>query len=117
MKWILRQLLDKRVPRRLVDRPKMGFGVPLADWFRGPLRERMDSYCSASDLEELGIDPAVVRTLWAGFKSGSEHRTDLLWQMFTLVAWARQCRYSTVQKGSSGGRAGHSFGMPATADA
>ncbi|HWF84376.1 MAG TPA: asparagine synthase (glutamine-hydrolyzing) [Vicinamibacterales bacterium] len=92
MKWILRQLLYKRVPQALVDRPKMGFGVPLGDWFRGPLRERMDAYCSATDLEDLGIDPALARALWAEFKAGQTHRTDLLWQMFMLVAWAREFR-------------------------
>jgi asparagine synthase (glutamine-hydrolysing) len=90
MKWILRQLLYKRVPQALVDRPKMGFGVPLGDWFLGPLRERMDAYCSGSDLEDLGIDPSPVRALWADFQAGQSHRTDLLWQMFTLIAWSRQ---------------------------
>jgi asparagine synthase (glutamine-hydrolysing) len=92
MKWILRQMLYKRVPQTLVDRPKMGFGVPLGDWFRGPLRERMDAYCSGSDLEDVGIHPEPVRALWADFKAGQTHRTDLLWQMFTLVAWAREFR-------------------------
>src|SRR4051794_89014 len=90
MKWILRQLLYKRVPRQLVDRPKMGFGVPLGDWFRGPLRERMDGYCAGHDLEDLGIRPEPVRAMWAGFKRGENPRTDLLWQMFALVAWSRQ---------------------------
>jgi asparagine synthase (glutamine-hydrolysing) len=96
MKWILRQLLYKRVPRELVDRPKMGFGVPLGDWFAGPLRERMDAYCTAGDLEDLGIDPRPVRAMWAEFKSGRSHRTDLLWQMFTLVAWSRERRTARV---------------------
>jgi asparagine synthase (glutamine-hydrolysing) len=92
MKWLLRELLYKRVPRELIDRPKMGFGVPLADWFRGPLRDRMDDYCAAHDLEDLGIHPAAVRTMWAEFKRGANHRPDLLWQMFALVAWSREIR-------------------------
>src|SRR4030095_1886973 len=54
-KWLLRELLYRRVPRQLVDRPKMGFGVPLDDWFRGPLREPMNDYCSGADLEGLGL--------------------------------------------------------------
>jgi asparagine synthase (glutamine-hydrolysing) len=91
-KWLLRRLLYKRVPRELVDRSKMGFGVPLADWMKGPLHDRMDSYCLGSDLEDLGIDPMPVRGLWADFQTGRSHRTDLLWQMFSLVAWSRQCR-------------------------
>src|SRR5439155_23414343 len=81
-KWLLRQLLYKRVPRELIDRPKMGFGVPLGDWFRGPLSEPMGSYCSGPDLAELGIDPRPVRRLWANFQAGRAYRTDLLWQMY-----------------------------------
>jgi asparagine synthase (glutamine-hydrolysing) len=92
MKWLLRQLLYKRVPRELIDRPKMGFGVPLGDWFRGPLRERMDDYCAGHDLEDLGIHPGAVRTMWTEFKAGRNPRTDLLWQMFALIAWSRQVR-------------------------
>lgn len=89
-KWILRRLLDKRVPRALVDRPKMGFGVPLTDWFRGALRERMSDYCAGDDFERLGLDPAPIRRLWSSFLSGTAHRPDLLWQIFVLAAWARQ---------------------------
>jgi asparagine synthase (glutamine-hydrolysing) len=91
-KWILRQLLYKRVPRQLLERPKMGFGVPLADWFRGPLRDRMHTYCAGSDLEDIGVNPVPVRKLWTDFQAGRSHRTDLLWQMFMLIAWSRQCR-------------------------
>jgi asparagine synthase (glutamine-hydrolysing) len=91
-KWLLRQLLYKRVPRELVDRPKMGFGVPLEDWFRGPLKQRMTDYVAGAELEMLAIDPSPIRTMWADFLGGSFRRTDLLWQVFTLVAWAREFR-------------------------
>ena len=87
-----RQLLYKRVPRHLIERPKMGFGVPLNDWFRGPLRDRMSDYCAGLDLEELGLDPAPVRRDWASFLGGGSRRPDLLWQMYSLVAWSRECR-------------------------
>jgi asparagine synthase (glutamine-hydrolysing) len=91
-KWLLRQLLHKRVPRALIDRPKMGFGVPLGDWFRGPLRIRMEDYCAGPELEDLGIDAAPVRALWRDVLAGRSHRTDLVWQMFSLIAWARRFR-------------------------
>ncbi len=91
-KWILRQLLYKRVPRALVDRPKMGFGVPLGEWFKGPLRERMDDDCTAADLEKVGVDPEPVRALWRDFQAGRSHRSDLLWQMLMLAAWSRRLR-------------------------
>jgi asparagine synthase (glutamine-hydrolysing) len=91
-KWLLRKLLYKRVPRTLVDRPKMGFGVPLADWFRGPLRERMSDFCGGDDVEELGLDAKAVRQLWATFLAGDGYRTELLWLLFSLIAWSRKFR-------------------------
>jgi asparagine synthase (glutamine-hydrolysing) len=95
-KWLLRELLYKRVPRQLVDRPKMGFGVPLDDWFRGPLREAMNDYCSSSDLEDLGIAARPIRQLWTDFQSGRTHRSDRLWQIYALVAWSRRLRPQAV---------------------
>lgn len=89
MKWLLRRMLYKRVPRALVDRPKMGFGVPLRDWFNGPLEGRMDEYCASDAFESVGLDPVPIRMLWREFKAGAPHRPDLLWQAFTLAAWAR----------------------------
>ena len=83
----LRRLLEKRVPRQLIDRPKMGFGVPLGDWFRGPLRKRMDGYVKGSFLPALGLQPAPAQALWRQFLAGRSHRTDLLWNVFALGAW------------------------------
>ena len=56
----------------------------------------MEAYCGGHDLEDLGIDPRLVRTMWSAFKTGHTHRTDLLWQMFTLVAWSRESRTARV---------------------
>jgi asparagine synthase (glutamine-hydrolysing) len=89
-KWLLRQLLYKRVPKTLLERPKMGFGVPLQDWFRGPLRDRMDEYCESTALEAVGLNPAPLRSMWVEFKRGINHRPDVLWQVFTLAAWSRE---------------------------
>jgi asparagine synthase (glutamine-hydrolysing) len=94
-KRLLRKLLYKRVPAALVERPKMGFGVPLADWFRGPLRNRMHEYVCGDDLANIGLDPVPIRSMWNQFTSGRYHRPDLLWQAFVLVAWAR--RFVTVR--------------------
>jgi asparagine synthase (glutamine-hydrolysing) len=71
-KWLLRKLLYKRIPRALLDRPKMGFGVPLSDWFRGPLRQPMDDYCASDDLADLGLDPRPLRMMWKKFKEGQQ---------------------------------------------
>jgi asparagine synthase (glutamine-hydrolysing) len=91
-KWLMRQMLYKRVPRELIERPKMGFGVPLGDWMRGPLRERMDDYCRSDALEDIGLNPEPVRRMWREFGEGRDHRPDLLWQAYVLMAWARTFR-------------------------
>jgi asparagine synthase (glutamine-hydrolysing) len=91
-KWLLRRLLYKRIPRELVDRPKMGFGVPLGDWFRGPLKARMDECCSGGSLEDLGIRPGPICRVWSDFLAGRHQRTDRLWQIYTLAVWARKFR-------------------------
>jgi asparagine synthase (glutamine-hydrolysing) len=88
-KWLMRQSLYKRVPRELIERPKMGFSVPLKDWFNGPLREQMHDYMRGDDLRDLGIDPAPLRTMWQQFGAGRYKRPDLLWQVYVLVAWSR----------------------------
>ena len=95
-KWLLRELLYRRVPRQLVDRPKMGFGVPLDDWFRGPLRDSMNDYCAGTDLEDLGVAAPPIRQLWTDYQSGRTHRSDRLWQIYALVAWSRRLRPQVV---------------------
>jgi len=91
-KWLLRKLLYKRVPSTLVDRPKMGFGVPLGAWFRGPLRPHMNELMDRSDLRDMGLNPAPMKALWSDFERGVPARADLLWQTFVLASWARQAR-------------------------
>ena len=88
-KYLLRKMLYARVPQALVDRPKMGFGVPLADWFRGPLRARMDAHCASDAFDAVGLDPRPFRELWAQFKAGAGHRPDILWQAWCLAAWSQ----------------------------
>jgi asparagine synthase (glutamine-hydrolysing) len=99
-KWLLRQSLYKRVPPALVDRPKMGFGVPLADWFRGPLREAMSELCAAGELENLGVDGDAVRQLWKSFLAGEGYRTELLWLLYSLIAWSRRFRAVPMRSAS-----------------
>ncbi len=88
-KWLLRRLLYKRVPRELIDRPKMGFGVPLGTWFRGPLKARMDEYCASDAFDRLGLNPEPIRRMWTEFKAGGGPRPDLIWQAFALAAWSK----------------------------
>jgi asparagine synthase (glutamine-hydrolysing) len=88
-KHALRQLLYARVPRALLDRPKMGFGVPLERWLRGPLRAEMDALCAGPELDGLLQTPAGLRAAWSGFLQGHHRRADQMWQLFMLLAWAR----------------------------
>ena len=95
--YLLRRLLYKRVPRELLERPKMGFGVPLGDWFDGPLGQRMTEFVAGPHLEDLGIDPSPTRRIWAEFLNRRTRRTELLWQMFALISWARAARTTASQ--------------------
>jgi asparagine synthase (glutamine-hydrolysing) len=87
----LRRLLYRRVPRALLDRPKMGFGVPLAEWLRGPLRGRMTAYFDGEHLPLLGLEPEPARAVWRAFLAGGkDHLTARLWNVFTLAAWVER---------------------------
>lgn len=87
-KWPLRAILDRYVPRALIDRPKMGFGVPIADWLRGPLREWAESLLAQSRLQREGyFEPAEVRAAWADHLSGRRNLQYRLWDILMFQAW------------------------------
>lgn len=89
-KWVLRQLLYKHVPRALIERPKMGFAVPLDDWLRGPLREWAEDLLSSRSLAAVpALDGAAIRGLWQQHLAGKGHHAQQLWAVLQLVAWAR----------------------------
>lgn len=90
-KWVLRQLLYRHVPRELVDRPKMGFAVPLDIWLRGPLREWAEDLLSSSSLAGLPIINATrVRRLWQAHLKEQGHYAQQLWAVLQLLAWQRR---------------------------
>jgi asparagine synthase (glutamine-hydrolysing) len=91
-KWLLRRILYRKVPRALIDRPKMGFGVPLPDWFRGPLRGPMEDRLRGHRLEDLGLDSAATKAIWKAFLEGRLRRPELLWNLWTLDSWAEVWR-------------------------
>jgi asparagine synthase (glutamine-hydrolysing) len=101
-KWLLRRLLYRRVPRSLLDRPKMGFGVPLADWLNGPLRARMEELLAGPALRTLGLDERAARGLWEAFRSGRELRASTLWNLFALLSWADRWKPSPLERPASG---------------
>jgi len=87
-KVILRDLLDRHVPRELVERPKMGFSVPIDHWLRGDLREWGEHLLDERRLEGEGLlDAHAVRALWDQHQSGDSQRQLEIWNCLMLQTW------------------------------
>ena len=90
-KWPLKQLLARYVPRSLFDRPKRGFGVPLAQWLRGELRPWAESLLEngVGLIPEI-LDAAAVARHWREHLSGEHDHKSRLWALLMLQQWAVQ---------------------------
>jgi asparagine synthase (glutamine-hydrolysing) len=87
-KWPLRRLLYRHVPEALVERPKMGFGVPLGEWLTGPLRPWAEDLLAEPRLAAEGyLDPATVRGLWSTHLSRRADHAYELWDVLMFQAW------------------------------
>lgn len=87
-KWALRQILYRHVPQDLIERPKAGFGIPVGDWIRGPLRPWAEDLLSPASLGRDGLlDPAPIRQAWAEHLSGARDWTTRLWPVLMLMSW------------------------------
>jgi asparagine synthase (glutamine-hydrolysing) len=92
-KWLLRQVLYRHVPKALIERPKMGFGIPVGPWLRGPLKAWAEDLLDPAAMAEQGlIEPAPVRAWWADHLAGRRDNRDRLWPVLMALAWHRQWR-------------------------
>lgn len=93
-KWILREVLYRHVPKALVDRPKMGFGVPLGAWLRGPLRDWASDLLSPQALAADGLlRPEAIVRMWNSHLSGQSDWSYPLWTALSFQAWRRRWRF------------------------
>ena len=94
-KWILRRVLGRYIPPQLYERPKRGFGIPLASWLRGPLREWAESLLQSHEIGAIGIfDGDVVRRTWHAFLGGRDDLCTGMWTILMFQAWRAESMYS-----------------------
>lgn len=87
-KWLLRQILYQYVPKDLIERPKMGFGIPVGAWLRGPLREWAEDLLNERRLRLEGfLRPKPIRKLWLEHLSGQRNWQYKLWDVLTFESW------------------------------
>ena len=92
-KWVLRQVLYKYIPRELIERPKVGFAIPVGQWLRGPLRDWAEALIDERRLAAEGyLNPLLITTIWKQHLSGRYNWTARLWTVLMFQAWLEENR-------------------------
>jgi len=86
-KWPLRQILNTYVPQSVVDRPKMGFGVPIGDWLRGPLKDWAADLLLSRDAQDEFLKETIIERMWSDHQAGIWNYADHLWRVLMFRAW------------------------------
>lgn len=101
-KQVLRSILDRHVPRDLMERPKQGFAIPLDRWLRGALREWGENLLLDNELVDLaGLKPTTTLDLWKRHQSGNANNGTKLWTILMLLDWLRHYRHDVVRARSA----------------
>ena len=87
-KWILRQVLYNYVPEKMLDRPKTGFGIPIGEWLRYPLRDWAENLLNENKINSDGLlNYGHIKKLWSEHLSGKRNRQYLLWDILMFQSW------------------------------
>ena len=87
-KWLMKRLLERYVPRSLTERPKSGFGLPLGEWLRGPLRDWAEALLDRSAIASQGLlDADLVAEIWRDHLARRAERQSHLWNVLMFQAW------------------------------
>jgi asparagine synthase (glutamine-hydrolysing) len=106
-KWALRQILHRHVPAALIDRPKQGFSVPLAEWLRGPLAAWADDLLSPGALAGSGwLAPQPILARWREHRRGTRDWSQSLWAVLMLQSWLARERNVAVRQSAPAALAG-----------
>ena len=90
-KWILKEVLNKYIPKKLYDRPKQGFGIPINEWLKGSLREWAEELLNEQKLKEQGYFDAIkIREKWMQHQSGKSNWQHQIWNILMFQSWLEE---------------------------